>query len=293
MKREFTSKDLHIELKRGKGIEFMMQKYGFKNEQELFEAIRKIMPNGPAEKIINKLNRTSRKGARREKAMDSQEKKNLSATNNGQGENEQNNSASETHSSDRKAVEAELQRLSRDEAELSRWLCKLEAEHKSLVQERNTVFDSLRSAKQDCQTLLDRIKTIKAEVESYRKKYEDISKEMSKYNSDIGAAREILQDVRNKMSRLRIISIFIYEDGKIELEGSDNPEILESNINSVFDALIKRPDAEELTIKSVKSLAQLILIVKKLQEVGANFELYFDNSKVQDYYNLIAKEFSL
>ena len=140
---------------------------------------------------------------------------------------------------------------------------------------------------------MDRIKTIKTEVESYRKKYEDISKEMSKYNSDIGAAREILQDVRNKMSRLRIISIFIYEDGKIELEGSDNPEILESNINSVFDALIKRPDAEELTIKSVKSLAQLILIVKKLQEVGANFELYFDNSKVQDYYNSISKEFSL
>lgn len=290
MKREFTSKDLHIQLKRGKDIEFMLEKYGLKDEDELFKLIRKIIPGSSADTFISKLQRNSRKSAKKDKTSDNPTL-DVHSEIHIQQENDIDASVPERKSYNHSLAEEEMKRLSKDEAELSRWLCKLESEHKLLVQKRSKVFDSLREAKKDCQELLERVEKIRERVEEYRKQYEDISKEMFKYNNDIGAAKEIIQDVRDKMSRLRVISIFIYEDGRIELEGAEIPEILDGSINILFNDLINRHDAEELTIKSVKSVAQLILIVKHFQEVRANFELYFDNSKVQDFYDLISEEF--
>ena len=39
-----TTKDLHIAIKRNDGMEYLLSKFAFSEETELFEAIRKIVP---------------------------------------------------------------------------------------------------------------------------------------------------------------------------------------------------------------------------------------------------------
>ena len=51
-----TSKDLHIAIKRNDGMEYLLNKFSFREECELFEAIRKIVPAKSEEfiKILKK-----------------------------------------------------------------------------------------------------------------------------------------------------------------------------------------------------------------------------------------------
>lgn len=41
-----NSKDVHVALKRDDSKEYLMAKFGFQNEEELYDAVRKISPAG-------------------------------------------------------------------------------------------------------------------------------------------------------------------------------------------------------------------------------------------------------
>lgn len=299
-----TPKDLHIQLKRGRDARFLQEKYRLPDEEALFEAIRRVTP-GNADSFIRELQKRGKKHPKVDRASetDEQEPSVTEVSTTGISEPE----AVEADSTEIEVPESddttetrvttatiettenpELKKLQDEEAELSKWLCKLETEHKALVQERAKIFDSLRESKENCEALLRRVSEIKSQVEDFRLKYEDISQEMAKYNGDISVAREILDDIRGKISLLKVTSIFIYEDGRIELEGGEEPDISEEDANHLFDVLTKRQDAEEFTVRELKSLARVVLVVRKYQKIGAKFELYFDSSKLQNYYDTVA-----
>ena len=46
-----NSKDVHVALKRDDSKEYLMAKFGFQNEEELYDAVRKISPAGAEEMI--------------------------------------------------------------------------------------------------------------------------------------------------------------------------------------------------------------------------------------------------
>ena len=55
-----TTKDLHIAIKRNDGMEYLLSKFAFSEETELFETIRKIVPV-KAEEFIKILKKKQKK----------------------------------------------------------------------------------------------------------------------------------------------------------------------------------------------------------------------------------------
>lgn len=56
-----NSKDVHVALKRDDSKEYLMAKFGFQNEEELYDAVRKISPAGAEEMIRRISKKKSRK----------------------------------------------------------------------------------------------------------------------------------------------------------------------------------------------------------------------------------------
>mgnify|MGYP000277985883 CR=1 FL=1 len=66
-----NSKDVHVALKRDDSKEYLMAKFGFQNEEELYDAVRKISPAGAEEMIRRISKKKSRKV--REKTISEEE----------------------------------------------------------------------------------------------------------------------------------------------------------------------------------------------------------------------------
>ena len=66
-----NSKDVHVALKRDDSKEYLMAKFGFQNEEELYDAVRKISSTGAEEMIRRISKKKSRKP--REKTIPEEE----------------------------------------------------------------------------------------------------------------------------------------------------------------------------------------------------------------------------
>lgn len=301
-----TSKDIHIQRKRGRGISFLLERYNISDEKILFDLIHRLSP-GDAEQLIREFKRNEKKRSansyqekNRNDASKSSKKEEFEivinpifcsqideATFGFDGVQSESDSASEGNITG----SSKLQKLLDEENELSNSLYGLEAEYKKLYQKRKRNFALVKDAKKKCELLLQEVENLNVQIDKYRKRHDDMSRKITKYAEDIKATREILKSVREKISQLQAISIFIYEDGRIEVEGADVPDILEKDINSLYEVLINKPDAEIFTIREIKALARLILMVGQYQKDIVSLELYFDNAKLQIYYDTLAKEF--
>lgn len=301
-----TSKDIHIQRKRGRGVSFLLERYNISDEKSLFDIIHRLSP-GDAEQLIREFKRNEKK-----RSADSYHEKNKNdASKSSKKEefeivinpifdfhtDEATSSSSGLQSeldstTEKKSIESnELQRLHDEEIELRTRLNRLETEHKELNEKRAKNFDLVKELKKKCELLLQEVENLNVQVGEYRKRHDDMSRKITKSAEDIKSTREILENVREKIRQLRAISIFIYEDGRIEVEGADIPDIQETDINLLYEVLIKKPDAEIFTIRELKALARLILMVGQYQKDISSLELYFDNEKLQIYYNTLAKEF--
>ena len=56
--KTLTSKDIHIAVKRNDGVQYLMTRFSFETEDDLFQAIRRVISKG-SDKLINTL--TSKK----------------------------------------------------------------------------------------------------------------------------------------------------------------------------------------------------------------------------------------
>lgn len=60
------SKDIHFAVKKDDGISYLMERFGFQEKDDLFDAIRRVTPSG-AEELIRRLEKKEKCLQRREK----------------------------------------------------------------------------------------------------------------------------------------------------------------------------------------------------------------------------------
>ena len=53
----------------------------------------------------------------------------------------------------------------------------------------------------------------------------------------------------------------------------------------MFEETLNNTEVEALTVGEIKRVCPLLCMVKKYLEKGIEPELYFDSSKLEDYYN--------
>ena len=112
---------------------------------------------------------------------------------------------------------------------------------------------------------------------------------MHSLTESISDKKVSLEAIRNEIILLQKISIFAYANGEIEFENAGNFDTTtdSSSEAALFNKLIQNNVVESLTIKNIRQLAKLILIVEKLNAEHLSFELTFEDITVQEVFNSI------
>lgn len=293
-------KDVHIALKRDDCISYLLQRFNFQHKEELFEAIQRVAPSG-ADDLIRKLEKKQRRSDRRDKGsngaeLDDQEETGVEEQP-VQGEEGETNVA-EVEEDTEKSIEQEkqdmsklpdLEQLKAQEQELSTMLCNYEGQHKELVSKRRELVGRLANSQDALKELQRILKMQEDNVTQIYEEYQKCASDMDSINQKRKSCKDFLDDIRGQIAELCKATILVYQNC-IEVENAEVPSISDEEINSEFVQLIWMTEAGELTITELKNFATLLKIVKVYQEEGRTFELVFDNSKLQSFWEFVSTQ---
>lgn len=278
------AKDVHIALKREDGIAYLMERFGFTSEEELFEVIKKVVPKG--KNLINGLKRQRKFNMRRDRLNDDLSLANEEEVDSREATDDEYESAFEEPEPEilllhRTRVE-DMKSLKTEEEELSRKVRELEAEHKKLVSQRRDAVSGLKRAKGNLAELRRLLKIQQEIVMKLYKEYESCTSQMENLNQERRDFQKWLDDVRTTISELNKVTIFVYEDGTIEIENAEIPSISENAILGELGKLLSFDEAEVLTIREARTMAKLLVIMKFLKENKRETELVLDSPRFQN-----------
>jgi len=297
-----TSKDLHIAIKKGHGVQYMLERHHFTDEESLFDAIRDIAPNGATDfinglkKNQKKLDKKAKRNTKAEGEVSEEETSEAEVSEeasdivpeeelNVQSFEEQTVEAPEAaNEEEEETPQVTLEQLLADESELSQILCGLESDHKQMVAERvecRKGFQKSLKAMNELQRILKAQKGIVAE--NYNK-YLELDSKMQRNNKERAEYTQLIEMVRSQIEELTKISILVEESGIIGIDNAKIPSISEESLNEGMTKLISFPDAEEFTIKQLKTIAKVRLMVEALKEEGCKIEVMFEDTKLQNFY---------
>lgn len=279
-----TVKDLHMQLKRGAEVQTLLKRYGIASKEELFKAIRKIAP-GKVGEFGRMLKANNKKEERRMS-------KNNCSSNESEKEKIRGNDAGErqeiisTESTEQKEVIKELsllEQLEHDEKELSAHCVGLESEHKELAQKRREALKALLEVRKVLVELQRLLAVNMEKVQRIMDEYNESAVRMTQISEEIAVYKELLEEIREQIQETKKVIILVYSEGIIESE-AQLPYPSEEEVATLVHSLIQMPEAEDLTIKELKTVAKLLLIVKKME---VKFELEFDSDRVQQFYETV------
>lgn len=292
---KITVKGLHIDIKRGATVQLLMEKYGIGTPEELFEIIRRVTP-GNADKFERLIKANQKKSAKK-----SSQKLQTHVVEETPGEVERAENTTQLEedappieeevvpiarlTTERNEKTMSLQQLLDDQQTLSDWCVRLELEHKEMAQRRLQIVKELAKVKNVLTELQRLLKANETKVEDFLSEYNDLAIHMAQTSTEISSCKEVLEEVRQQIEEAQKVKILVYSEGVIESEDGEIPIPAESDVAELMTTLVQRPEAEELTIKEIKTVAKVILIVKVMDQ---KFELEFDSERVQKFYEAVS-----
>lgn len=327
MAEQINAKALHVLIKRGCTSSELMEKFGLSDEKQLFEKIHQISPVGALDFIsqIRKNNKSARRRERKEanklvevqqdpsKAENSTEE--VTATvfeetssdviqeiqpvednsSNKEIQPIEDNSSNkeiqsiEDNSSSQNTSISHLEELQEKESLLSQDIISDEEAHKEMVARRREINLSFKKVKNALSELQRLLKLNEEKTSALIEEYNDLSTKMRTKSSDIKAKKAILADIREQIANLKKCVVYVFADGNIEVENASISDVDddEDEVAERLLTLVQYAEAEELTIKDLKTIAKLELMVAELIADGINYELFFDSETVQKFYETV------
>jgi len=315
MAEQINAKALHVLIKRGCTSSELMEKFGLSDEKQLFERIHQISPVGALDFIsqIRKNNKSARRRERKEANKLVEVQQDLSKVENSTEEVtatvfeetssdviqevqpvEDNSSSKEIqpiedNSSSQNTSISHLEELQEKETLLSQDIISDEEAHKEMVARRREINLSFKKVKNALSELQRLLKLNEEKTSALIEEYNDLSTKMRTKSSDIKAKKAILADIREQIANLKKCVVYVFADGNIEVENASISDVDddEDEVAERLLTLVQYAEAEELTIKDLKTIAKLELMVAELIADGINYELFFDSETVQKFYETV------
>lgn len=294
--KKMTSKDLHVALKNQATEEELMERYGVDSSEELYEVMSKVAP-GNFEYFKKKIKKNQknrlRKDEKKEMALDNQKEDEQIELTNFETLTDQSSEVENgkvvKNMVDYTAVEKptndepkpSLNELLEAEKFLSDNCVSLEKEHNALINARKKDVQTLSEIQSVLEELQRLLKANQSMMNTVLADYNSKAEQMIKTSSEIKACKEMLADTRAQIEEAKKLKISVFSDGTIECENGELESPCEAEVSQLFSTLILLAAAEELTIKQIKTVAKLVLMVKKIDK---KYELEFDSDLVQKLY---------
>jgi len=275
--RQMSAKDLHIAIKRQDGMAYLQKRFGIDTREALFDMIRRIVPDH-CEYFIKELTKNQRKKRTHIISQPDQVVETIASESQEPETVEPFELEFATTQKEKNAMR--LEELLKEEEEMSTALCLLEGLHKELASKRHSIRSALEHEKATLIRLREESARREKNVLQLHAQYMSCANEMYKLNTDMRAYEELLVEVREAIEVEQRIVVQVYDTGIIVLENAEFPEIAEDQIKEQFDMLLSLSEAEELTIKCVKSVAKLRVMMKKFPDA----ELIFESDAMKTLY---------
>ena len=102
---------------------------------------------------------------------------------------------------------------------------------------------------------------------------------MTAVNDKLSVARNLLDGLKDELKSYDKISIFVYDNGEIELD--TDGIVIPNYENSLLQSLFEKSEVEILSVRQVKQLATLITLLKHLREKDKEFEITYESENFQ------------
>lgn len=282
---KISAKDLHIWIKRGMTVEQAIEQLGLNSEEELKVMLQRLAPMGAVDwlrrlKRNEKIKRTTSDSIT-DTVIESETKEHKEENKVQEMQvlnQEEQVQILQTEKSSTELLNEALQK----EEQQSRELQDLETEHKACMQSRLGLLKQLQTEKDEIERLHKTLGEKREKISNLKSEYDDLALKMFNLDEQIRIARTQLDDLREEIQSLRVVSIFIYEDGSIESESE--LAFSEEEETQFFTRLVNLPEMEDLTIRQIKTLARLKAILKTLERGEKEYSLVFGEQKLEKYF---------
>ena len=149
------------------------------------------------------------------------------------------------------------------------------------------MLESLENAQKALKELRKILEVQSKNVVDLYNSYNLLAEEMRKITEERNVGKELLDEVRKQIAVSKRISIFVYQNGEMEVENGELPNTEEVMVREEFSKLVNYQDAGELTLNELKRLSTLRTISKMKEDEGG-VQVLFENSKLQDFWNSLS-----
>ena len=179
--------------------------------------------------------------------------------------------------------------LKTQEFELVKEICSIETEHSKLISKRATLKKEFQQQQNQLNDLIKKAESIRKNFETTFSEWEKLGSDMKSLTNLINDKNSSLESIRNEIISLQKISIFVYSNGEIEIENAGKFEFKQDTSISeeLFAKLIQNNLLESLTIKTIRQLTKLILIIRNIESENLCYELTFEDNTVQELFSSI------
>ncbi len=305
--KKMTAKDLHIAVKNKATEAGLMVRYGIDSAEELYDVMSRVAP-GNLEYFKKEIKKNQKNRARKEdkkegesievQANNAQNKMIDELTENIYEQTELQSSEtlpafssssesitigeeSTTEEQDSTEGKQSLQELLDAEKFLSDNCIALENEHNALLTARKKDVQTLSEIQSVLEELQRLLKANQSRMNTVLADYNSKAEQMIKTSSEIKACKEMLADTRAQIEEAKKLKISVFADGIIECDNGKLEYPAETEVQQLISILVLLKEAEELTVRQIKTAAYLILVVKGIDQ---KYELEFDNDLVKKLY---------
>lgn len=183
--------------------------------------------------------------------------------------------------------ESQIDILKRRESDLSNLIFSMESEHCDLISLRASQRAEFKCQKQRLASLIEKLEKAKSEFEITFSEWKKTGLEMKTLSASLKQQKLELRSVRKQLQSLQKVFIFAYSSGELEIENNSDIDltVTTADVAIKFGELIDLSAVDSLAIKEVRQLARLLLLMKKIQASKVQFELTFENEKLEAAYN--------
>ncbi len=161
----------------------------------------------------------------------------------------------------------------------------LEQSIKALSSQKLDVNNALLSEKKKLKDILKQLKPIEQRVNNKIAELREIKEEIGKSKLLLKSKRAELTKTETKFKELSKVSILVYsQDFEISNFNSSVPESNSAFVNHMLEV---ETLSENLTVKQLKLLSQLVPIVEKVKNQGLTYEIAFENDAMEQVFNSV------
>lgn len=266
-----NGKKMEVEIKNGATMEDFLEKYNCSRD-EFLEYLKKNF----SESAMNSMLRNITRNSKRTKRQSKNEQKHMN-------ESQICEETMQIHEHEEVATNNNdeiLQEMKEKEKNVELQIFEKEKEHQKSLSKRKNLFEQLRKQKEKMLDLKKIIEQRQIEVENISKEINEVTNKISAEKEDLSNDKQMLKEVRDYIKNLEKTSIFVYENGEIEIENSKTQQEI-TDWQNEFEILITNDLVENLSVKQIRQLAKLIVLEKQLRKEGKEYEVTIENKMLE------------